>query len=267
MILRSNAELVKLDLLPKTPIWVTLFATVFFCTYAASKGLSNLGRILEFFGTIIISFFIGISIILWLNGDMLNVQPLFNKDEVGSYFKALPLTFMPFLGVEVLTMMPLTNMNKKAIWYGVGAVIAVGILYILVVMGTYSILGVEDTGNYMNAFLFAIRRVEIEMFQFLKRLDVFAFVMWIFALFCMQTILLYVISEYIGKLFSKSKGKIVLIVLGVVIFIVALIPNNMNTVNTIFMYLTMYFGVVPALLIPSILFIVAKVKKNAEKNI
>jgi spore germination protein (amino acid permease) len=262
--LRYNAELIKLDLLVETPIWVTILVMVFFSTYAASKGLANIGRILEFFGTIIIGFFIIISLIMILGGDLLNVLPVFEKEEIGSYINALPLTIMPFLGLELLTMMPLTDKNKKAGWYGIGAIVSAGIIYIIIITATYAILGVEDTGTYTNALLVAIRRLEIDMFQFLKRLDIVALITWMFAVFCMITLDIYVVSEYTSKLFNKSSGKIVLICFGIIGFISALLPNNITTVNLIFNYLTTYFGLLPAFVIPTILFIVAKVKKNAE---
>jgi hypothetical protein len=86
-------------------------------------------------------------------------------------------------------------------------------------------------------------------------------------MFASITINIYVLSEFASKLFPKAKGKVVLMILSGLIFIASLIPDNISTVNTIFNYLTTYFGVVPALVIPLILFIVAKVKKNVDKNV
>lgn len=267
MIMRSNSELVKLRLLPETPIWVTILLLVFFSTYAASKGLSNVGRIIEFFGIIILTFYILMGLLMWFYGDTINILPLYDSKETGAYIKSLPLTIMPFLGFEMLTIMPFSTKNKKALRYGVGAIITTGAIYILTVYGTYQVLGVEDTGNYNNALLTAIRRVEIDMFQFLKRLDIVAFAIWNFSIFSTVTVGVYTLSEYTSKLFPKSKGKVVLIVLGILIYISALIPNNDYTAEMIFEYLTGYIGLVPTLVIPLILFIVAKVKKNVEKSI
>ena len=266
MIIRANSELVKLELLPKTPIWVTVITIIFFATYAASKGLTNVGRIMEFFGTIIIAFYILLVVIMLIYGDWLNTLPLFDSKEIPSYIKALPLTIMPFLGFEIITVVPITGKNKKAIRYGTGAIISAGILYILAVYGTYEVLGSEDTGNYGNAFLAAVRRVEIDMFQFLKRLDIVSFAVWLFAIFSSSTIIIYTLSEYTAKLFPKTKGKTILILIAFFIFIATFIPKDIAAVNKIFDYLTTYFGVLPVLIIPSILFITAKVKKNKREK-
>ena len=268
MLLRSGAEVIKLEILFKTPIWATMFALLLLSGYAASKEISNIARIFEFFGYILVLTILSFSVEMYIFGNTLNMLPLFDFKEVNAYIKALPLAIMPFLGIEVLTIIPLSKANgKKAIWYSMSGILAVCVFYILVVYLTYMLVGVEDSKNYKDALFVGIRLLDIEMLQFLKRFDIIAFMVWIFIMFCTLTIITYTVSKYTHKIFSKANNYRVLIIVSVLAYVAALLPASYNEATQILTYLTMYFGVVPAFLIPMILLIVAKVKKYVENKI
>ncbi|MDO8685301.1 MAG: GerAB/ArcD/ProY family transporter [Clostridiales bacterium] len=267
MLLRSGAEIIRLELLFKTPLWATMLVLLLFSEYAASKGISNIGRILEFFGYILLLTIILISLQMFSSGDILNVLPLFDLKEINAYIKALPLAIMPFLGIEALTIIPLSKVNgKKAIWYSMSSVMAVNVFYLLIVYHTYMLLGVEDSKNYKDAMFVATRLLDIEILQFLKRFDIIIFIVWIFVMFCTFTIVIYTLSEYTHKIFSKATSYKVLIIVSALAYVAALLPASYDEATQIFTYLSMYFGLIPAFLIPMILLIMAKVKKHVANK-
>lgn len=264
MLHRSGAEIIKLEILFKTPVWATTFVMCVLLIYAVSKGMSNIGRIFEFFGYILISTIISFSVAMYFSGDTLNIFPLFDIKEVNTYIKALPLVIMPFLGIEALTIIPLSKVNgKKAIWTSVCSIFAVLVFYILVVYLIYMLLGVEETKNYKDALFTGIRLLDIDMLQFLKRFDVIAFMVWISIMFCSVTFLTYTLLEYMHKILPKVNRTKILIIVSGLVYIAALLPTSYDKATQIFTFVTMYVGIVPAFVIPMILLIVAKVKKHA----
>ena len=266
MLIRSGSEIVKLEILIKTPIWATGLALILFSAFAASKGISNIGRIFEFFGYTVFLSIILLSILMFQSGDTLNIFPLFEYKQVNTYIEALPVAIMPFLGIEVLTMIPISKCNeRKAVFYSICGVLTVCAYYILAVYLTYMLLGVEDTKNYKDSLFIGIRLLDIEMLQFLKRLDIVAFTVWIYSMFCTITIVIYALYEYTHKIFSKAKSQKLFIVVCGLVYIAALLPASSDEAAQIFTYLTMYFGLIPAFIIPMILLVTAKVK-NYGKN-
>ena len=263
MIHRSGAEIIKLEILSKTPVWATMFGMFLLVTYAVSKGISNIGRIFEFFGYILMFTIVSFSIAMYYSGDILNILPLFDIKEVSSYMKALPFAVMPFLGIEALTIIPLSKINgKKTIWTSICSVFSVLVCFILAVYLTYMMLGVEEAKNYKDTLFTGIRLIDLEILQFLKRFDTIAFVVWISIMFCSVTILTYTLTEYTHKILPKVNSTKLLIIVSVLVYIAAILPASYDKATQIFTFITMYFGLVPAFLIPMILLIVAKVKKH-----
>lgn len=267
MINRGIAEIVKTDLLPKTPIWAISLLIIVVSAYAASKGITNLGRMLEYNGVMIIIFLTAIHTIMFANGDIMNIRPLYNVDDIGKYIKGSFEVITAFLGFEILTVIPLSKENgKKAIYYSIAAVIAVGLVYIFIIESSFSIVGVEDIVNYRDALVVAIRRVNAEYLQFFKRIDILFIFSWLMAVFSTISMLVYTANEYISKVIPKINKGITLWILTILALIVSIIPSNFEVSSKVFLYATQYFGLIPAFLIPLILLIIAKVKKYDAKN-
>jgi spore germination protein len=235
-------------------------------TYAASKGITNLGRIFVFLGIIIILMALTIHTVMFILGDIKNIRPFYDPSETGTYLRGISTTVIAFLGYEVLTVIPLTKQNgKKVIFYSAGAILAAGLFYSFIIESCYAILGIDDIVNYKDALIVAIRRIDAPFFQFLKRLDIIFIFAWLMAIFSTLSILIYTLNEYSCKLLSRVNKFTVLIIMAVLVFIASLLPQNLDSASAILSLFTGYTGLIPAFLIPLILLIIAKVKKNAHK--
>lgn len=266
LIKRSVAEIIQNSFLPKTPMWAGMFLMLAICGYAASRGLGNIGRIFEFFGFITIASIIFLEYLVFSEGEFIYLRPFFDSSEIMEYVKALPMLIMPYLGIEILTVIPFSShMNVKAPRYCRLAILSVGICYIITVATTFMIISIDDTKNYSEPLIRAIRRVDIPSLQIFQRLDVIFIAAWFFAMFCSLTILIFSASSYINKMLPKLNMTLIIIFVCISSFIIGLIPHASSTVSQLFIYLTQYFGFVPAILIPAVLLIIAKVKKNAGK--
>jgi spore germination protein len=265
---RVTSEVIKADFLPKTPIWAISLIILAVSSYAASKGISNLGRLFEFYGIIVLILAMATHTIMILHGDLRNILPLFDVSETGKYFKSIFSTILAFLGFEVLTAIPMSKQNsKRRYFYTAGAILAAGLFYIYTVESSFSIVGVNDIVNYNDSLIVAIRRVDVDFLQFLKRMDLVFILGWLMSIFCTISILTYTTNEYICKILPKTSKYITLIALFVLVFIGGLIPKDFEAASKFLTFLAEYFGLASALFIPLFLLFVSKVKNMQVRTI
>lgn len=266
MIARSAAEIIKSDFLLKTPVWAISFIVLITSYYAASKGITNLGRLFLFYGVMITCMAFVVHTILFFVGDLNNIRPIFVPSDAGKYLTGTLTTMLAFLGYEVITVIPISKDNgRKAVYYSAGAILAAGLLYIYVVESCYAVVGVDDIVNYRDALIVAIRRVDVEFLQFLKRLDIVFIFAWLGAIFCTINILLYTLNEYICKILPHKNKLLPLTIVTALVYIAGLIPGDFNAASEILSFFTGYIGLITAVFIPLILLIVAKVKRYVGK--
>ena len=106
-----------------------------------------------------------------------------------------------------------------------------------------------------------IRLLDIDILQFLKRFDMVAFLVWMFIMFCTLIAVFYALTEYTKRIFYKAKNSVVLIIVGGIAYILALLLPSYDVATMLFNNIAIYFGLIPAFIIPLFLLIVAKVKK------
>lgn len=265
MMLRTGAEIIKLELLPLTPIWATTLIMILATSYATGKGLANIGRIYEFFGYTLILTIVFFAILMYVSGDVRNIFPLFDPAEIKAYLKTILVIILPFLGSEVLTVVPLCHENgKKAVGSGIAAIFSVFAFYLLVVYMSYMMMGVQTTTHYKDSLFYAIRLLDLDIFQFLKRFDIMAFSVWITLIFVTLSMVNYAANHYFQKMIIKAKHKMLLICLSLVIYVIAQIPTSYQMASAMFALIAKYTGLIAVFLIPLILWIVSKVKKCPE---
>ncbi len=263
---RSISEIVKNAFLPKTPQWMPMFVLFAIVTYSATRGIANIGRIFEFFGIITVIVIVFLQLLVSIEGEFIYLKPFFDSSMIADYAKAIPKVMLPFLGFEVLTVIPFVEQeNKRATRYCVLSIFTVALIYIASVATTFMMLSVEDTIYYTEPLIRAIRRVDLPSLQIFQRLDVFFVTSWFFSIFCSLTITVYTASFYANKLIPKLKMQWIVPVICLICFIIALLPRSSVDVSRQLRFLISNFGLIPPIIIPAILLIIAKVKKNAGK--
>ncbi len=266
LITKSVALVIDSDYLEKTPLNLIVIFCIVPSLYAASKGLTNLARIIEIYGVIILITAIFFHSFMIYKGDILNIRPFFNPDEAGTYFKGILSTIIPFLGIEVITFIPLSKNNgRKIMLISFLTIIFIGFFYALIVETVYMMLSIEDAVNYNDALIIAIRELEVPLLQFFTRLDSIFYIVWLMAVFATMSIVLYGVKDYAGKLLPKLNSNIFLIGIGLLNFIVSLFFTELKIITKAFQLLS-YLGLVALVGIPLLLMIVYKVRKN-EGNI
>lgn len=265
MQIRFSSEIIKTSLLPKTPqiFMCVLFYLIAF--YVILQGFRMLARLCEFYGILTILVIITISTLIFLEGHILNLKPFFSVEKIPVYFKTTPKIMLRFLGIELLTMIPLTKKNgKNAFKYSFFMMGFIGFIYILITESCISLMGIDEVIHYKDVYFVAARRVKIQAIDFLRRLDGIFFVGWIMGMLTTITMYFYGAVFFISKCFKKISFNLLMFFIMLVSLAVSQIPSTINEIEEIFIYIT-FLGILPSAVIPLTLLIITKLKN--VKNI
>jgi len=231
------------------------------------KKLGVIARICEIYGLIIIVGIIIIHLSIFTQGKLINLNPFFVVEDIPSYLKATLVTIFPFLGIEILTIISFDKKknDKRIFKYTALMVGFIGVLYILIVQSSISVMGVDAIIYYKDTLFATIRRVDIKSLQFLERIDGIFLTIWIMAIICTISLEAYASTFLTSKLFKNTNFRFLALILIVLSFIISQIPKTFESIERIMNYIS-YLGLITAVFIPTILFLITKVKKYDKKT-
>ncbi|TCO77449.1 GerAB/ArcD/ProY family transporter [Marinisporobacter balticus] len=265
MITRVSCETIKLTILLKTPIWVLSLLFSFVIYYAVIKRLRVIARVCEIYGIFIIIAALLIHTSLFTQGKLINLRPFFVLEDLPLYFKSTLNMIFPFLGIEILTIIPFAKKNHKKVFkYITLMIVCISFFYIMIVESCISVMGVDEIVHYNDALYATIRRVDIPAFQVIRRLDGIFLIAWIMAIFCTITIWCYGAIVLLSKLFKKIHFNLLAFIVVFMGYIVSQMPTTYDQVKKVLDYMS-YYGLVVMGIIPTILFFITKVKKYDKK--
>lgn len=267
LICRTASEVVKIDFLRQVPVWQILLLMIFVICYSLSKGLTNLLRLFEFYGIVVAFIIISIHALMCTQGHIVNMRPLFQKSQIGDYLRGIKDLIMPYLGFELLMVIPFTKNNSKKIYlYTLVPIVLVGVTYIFIIQSVFALMGIDEVFNYTDVLIVAIRRLDVRSLQFLQRLDSLFVVAWFMSSFCTSSIYGYGTLYCLEKFFPKTRKHLLLIILGIITFIIAIIPGSHKEASDALLKVDLFLGLFVAILMPLIFFIMVKVKKKCIKK-
>jgi spore germination protein (amino acid permease) len=250
------------NFLPQTPNFVMLFFGILLFAYVSYKGITNIARMFEICGILFLVITVGICLLMLFQGMSDNVLPLFNPNEAKQYFGKTKHFVTPYSGIEVLMIIPFTSINKKAPKVAFLTLLFIGLFYVLIVESTLMTLGINNTIALNDSFIEAIKLVEAPV---IERLDIFYLTFGLTSLFAGMIIVFTAITELSCKIFPKAKRFIIVTVIGTIFYILCLLALNIKNTNDVYNSFSPYLVLVSSIIIPTTLFIVAKVKKRSAK--
>ena len=256
--------LLQANFLPHTPQPVMLLIGIALFGYVAYKGITNVARGFEIIGISFLIITMGICILMITEGMHYNILPFYNPADTKKFAETMKELVLAFGGMENFFIIPFTAKNKNAPRTAFFTIFFIGIFYVLIVEGTLMILGINNTIALNDSFIEAIKIVEIPV---LERTDIFYLTFGLTSLFAGMIILYTVITELACRMFAKVKRHIIVIIVGVVFFILCSFGLSIKDFNKLFATYATVPVLVSNVLIPTILFIVAKLKKRAQINV
>lgn len=258
-----NLKLVNLltaNFLPQTPKFVLLLFGIVLFGYVAYKGITNIARMFEFLGVMLLIVTVTICVFMIFQGMEENAMPFFKKSDMEGLLPAMKNLVIPFTGMGFLLVVPFTIKNKKAPKVAFFTVLALGLLYVLIVESTIMILGLTNTATFNDAFIEAIKMVE---FPVIERTDILYLTFGLSSLFA-GTIAIYTSAvEFACRLFPPLKRHVIVIAIGVLQLVLCLFGMKITNASDLYGSIAPYFLVTTSAIIPAILLVIAKAKKRA----
>jgi spore germination protein len=265
LFVRGTSEFVQTNVLPNTPSLYICIVFFIVIGYALIKGINVVARVCEIYGPIIILCYIFLFFLLATQGKLVNVRPLFVSENILKYFKAIPKTFAQFLGMEILLFIPISRSENKNIFkYTMLTVGFIGILYIYITESILSVVGTEFVVYLKVPVLSVLKGIDINRLEFIRRLDGIYLIFRFMNLFCCISLLGYGIVASTNRIIKGIKYNFMVIMIIFISFVVSQSTKTMSQRELIIKY-NSYLGIVLALVIPVILFIITKVKKYDRK--
>ena len=255
--------LLQSNFLPHTPQYVMLLVGIALFGYISYKGITNIARGFEIIGITFLIITVGICILMITEGMHYNILPFYNPADTKNFAEAFKELIIPFGGIEVLLIIPFTAKNKKAPKIAFFTIMLIGLFYVLVVESTFMILGINNTIALNDSFIEGIKVVDVPV---LERTDIFYLTFGLTSLFAGMIIVFTAVTEFACRLFAKVKRFIIVIIVYAIFFVLCLFGLNIKDYNQLFATYAKVPVLVSIVLIPTILFIVAKSKKRAQRN-
>ncbi|KOA18823.1 spore germination protein YndE [Clostridium homopropionicum DSM 5847] len=266
-ITRIYAETVRMTMLPRTPSWVITFVFFLLLYYSLSKGLNVIVRVCEMYGFINIVGNIFMSIIIFTQGEIINIRPLFVEEDLMLYLSGTSKLIFAFLGVELLFMIPFNKEKNSKIFKYTPAIVGItGAMYILIGESAISIGGIELVTLYKASVFNIIRGLDVSYLEIFRRLDGIYVVVWSLNIICSLSLWGYGVQQCINKGMNIKESKLVIALLVLAACIIAQIPESTNDVEKLLKY-NGYLGYITSLSLPLILLIITKVKKYDKKTV
>ena len=253
----------KSNFLPQTPQYIILLMGISLFGYVAYKGITNVARMFEIIGTLFLIVTVGLCVAMLLEGMSYSVLPFFNSTETKEYMNTMRDLVTPFGGLAVLFSIPFTAQNQKAPKVAFFTLIFIGLFYVLIVESTIMILGINNTIAFNDAFIEAIKIVELPV---IERTDIFYLTFGLTSLFAGKIIVFTAVVEFTCRLIPKVKRHIIVIVIGMIFFILCIFALNINNMKDVFESFAPYLVLTSCILIPTLLLIIAQVKKRISQK-
>lgn len=266
-LLTSFTNLLRNNFLYNTPAWFELLLGIPIFGYAAYKGVRNIARMAEMTGVLLFITAFLIHLAMLIQGKIQNIEPLFNTYAIGRYLAAMKEAIIPFLGLEILTIVPFAlSAEKKAPKVAFLSVIACGVFFVFIIETSIMMVGMDDIVNYTDSLIAAMRQVELPSIEFLSRIDIFYLTVGFAVSFVYIIIVYCAIVEYICKMFPKLSRLAIVVAVGVILFILGIFASGIDNLRKVFSLYAVYLIPAASIVIPVLLYIIAKVKKNARKT-
>lgn len=253
----------KTEFFPRTPPWATLAAGIAVFGCIAYMGVTSVARFFEIIGPIFLFTVITVHVLMLIQGEANNVLPLIRASEAARYASASQKIIVSFLGVEALTVFPLTRENSgkagRTVFF---AMIFVGLLYALAVEGGIMMLGIKDIQNYTYPLIEAIRLIDVPV---VERVDILYLTVGFCGLIAGASITCLVLVEYLMKLLPRANRKFMTGLLCLVIFVLGLAGEGAKDAEQFLGSMVSIGGMGALFVIPGILMITAKVRGLGKK--
>ncbi|WP_425446253.1 GerAB/ArcD/ProY family transporter [Dethiothermospora halolimnae] len=262
-VVRVFAEVIKMFLLTKTPTEVIIITMLLTIAYIGRRGVEGIGRIAVLMIPIIILPLIIIFFVILPELEFSNLLPVF-RFKFADLVKGIPDTFFSFAGFDLLILFMAYSSNpKKAMKYNISAVLVTMAVYLLIFITVISRFGVVETQHLLWPTLSLMGTIDFPG-AFIENIQGVIMALWVLVAFTTLTPLIYGLALTASKLFRVKEYNFFVLPIIPIIFILALVPDNLASIYDYITKISYYLGSFIIIVAPIIVFAVSLFKKGKK---
>ncbi|MBS4537021.1 endospore germination permease [Clostridium sp. D2Q-11] len=264
-VVRISSEIVKMFLLQNTPLEVIIITMLISNVYIARKGIETIARLVQIiFPLAIIPFFILLLAIV-PDLDFTNIYPIFQVGPM-DIAKGIKVVMFSFIGTEIILISTAyLNDTKKVLRYNILSVVFLAVIYITIFIVVLTQFGRIQTMDLLWPTLFLMKTVDVPG-TFLENVDGVVIGLWTFLTLQSLAIILMQGSVILSKSLKLKETNFMSMPLLPIIYILALVPENIAAAYEYIGLFSNYFGTAIAIVIPILLFSISLFKKKKGAN-
>jgi spore germination protein len=262
-IVRAFADVVKIFLLPRTPVEIIILAMLLLSVYVARHGLEPIARMLEILFPILFLATGFIVIFAIPEIDLTNLQPV-----LASGFKPIALSgikhALSLEGIEMfLLLLPFMLVPQRAWKVGVLGLTVNMLLRITVFVITVGVFGMH-TKSFLWPMSILAKFLQVPG-GILERLEIVFIAFWVTVAFSSIVVYNYLASLGLSRLLRFKEQSMLVVPILPLIYFIALIPANITTFETFTQYEEMV-GATVGWVFPPLLLIIAWLRGISGKT-
>ncbi len=262
---RIFGEVLKMYLLPKTPIEIIIITFLITIIYLVRNNLEGIARFYEIIILIMfVPYFLALSAGTW-ELDYSNLLPVFQLSPKVILGGVLQMVFS-FSGFEVLYLFIPFVSDKQNIKKTLIIVISIiTIIYLITSLIVLASFGSRQTKALLWPLMAYIKSIEVPG-AFIEQLEGIIMTIWVLFIFTTISTLYFSSTFMASRLIKVREHKIFSTFLLPLVYIIALQPENVPDLYWRLDILSIYVGTIVIVIIPIILLILAKVLKKGVKT-
>ncbi|WP_165442830.1 GerAB/ArcD/ProY family transporter [Senegalia massiliensis] len=266
IVVRIFGAIIRMFLLRNTPLEITILSLILVVCYITRKGIEPIARLSQIVLPLVIIpiFILFLSLIPEL--DFTNIYPIFPINAI-EILKGIRTTLFSFIGIEIILISTAYVKNtNKILKYNILSIIFLGIMYLSTFIVVISEFGRKQTEDLLWPTLLLMKTVDVPG-AFLENVDGIIIALWTFISVQILSILLIQSNILLNKSFKLKELDFLSMPLLPLIYLLALVPDNIDEVYYYIDLFSNYIGVVIILIIPLIIFIFVVITKKGGNKI
>lgn len=259
-------EFLTTAIAPETPMLFFGISLILFCAYAVRKGIEVMGRLSEIIAPIIIVATITMLILLIKDMNLEVFTPVMEKGFFPVLRGGLTLSSrtVEILGLAML--LPYLNDRKKVKRVFILGFVLMIIFFLIITISVLTTFGAEHAKKHTFPYFDAVRLVSVG--DFLERIEAIHMGIWLLGVFIKISFFYYLAVLGMGQLFNLKDHKPLVLPIATIIvplgFLIgpSIVELREFTSYEIFTWYSLFF----MLVIPSILLIIAVIRKKGERQ-
>jgi len=265
--LRYFTEIARHVLLHNTPFTVVAISLLLVSAYAAGKGIETRARIGQIIIWIIFIPLVLVFIVVGANVDFSELEPILYYTDNNELFSGAFHMLFAFSGIEfILLISPYLNRHKHVTRRAIVSILAIGVFMCVMIIIAIGRFGPYNLQNQMWPVLEMMDMAPIPG-SFIERQEAAMMSFWILSVFAMISAGMFFSAIASKSIFKVGKHKHYLLIIAIVTFALSFALEDAYLIDRVKELNFTYFGTMYMLILPTILLIVAKLRRiNHEKS-